>query len=235
MFNFLITAHNEQTLLTKSVVNVFDSIDSALCKFDFAYEVRLNLDNSDDLTLKTANDLASNYTHLKVTQSEFGDVSKVRNNFASDVSSSFLFFLDGDDFWSPDWVTKFCELKRKRHDTIYHPNYTIFYDSNHIILLRSKSRQSLSTTRSRLLLENLWSSSFIAHSDIFRSHKFRSGKVHDDSKFAYEDWSFFRDCYAYGFRNSVLKNTTHFHLLRMNSNTKETIKRNKFPHPYKID
>ena len=234
MLNFLITAHNEQSLLPKSVVNVFDSINIALCKFDFAYEVSLNIDKPDNLTLKTANDLASKYKQLRVTQSDFGDISKVRNSFASSVSSSFLFFLDGDDFWCHDWVLKFCKLKRIRYDTIYHPNYTIFYDSNHISLLRSKRRQSLTTTRSRLMIENLWSSSFIAHSEVFKKHKFRPGKVDDDSKFAYEDWSFFRDCYAYGFKNSILKDTTHFHLLRENSNTVETTKRNKFPHPYKI-
>lgn len=234
MLNFLITAHNEQSLLAKSVVNVFDSINVALCKFDFDYEVKLNLDKPDNLTLKTANDLASKYKQLRLTQSDFGDISKVRNSFASGVSSSFLFFLDGDDFWCQDWVLKFCKLKRKRNDTIYHPNYTVFYDSERIFLLQSKRYLSLATTRSRLMIENLWSSSFIAHSDIFTKYIFKPGKANDGSKFAYEDWSFFRDCYAYGFRNSVLKDTTHFHLLRKNSNTNETVKRNKFPHPYKI-
>lgn len=232
--NFLISAHNEQSRLEKSVINVFDSIGIALCKFDFNYEVTLNLDNPDNFTLKTANNLASKYSQLRVTYSEFGDISKVRNSFASGVANSYLFFLDGDDFWCQDWVTRFCKLKRKRFDTLYHPNYTFFYDSDHIFLFHSKRYHSSTAARSRLMIENLWSSSFIAHSDIFKKLSFKPGKANDGSKFAYEDWSFFRDCYAYGFRNSVLKNTTHFHLLRKNSNTNETVKRNKFPHPYKI-
>jgi hypothetical protein len=234
MFSIFVTGHNEQYNLIRSVESVFSSLQTALNTFNFDFRVQLNLDNPDNLTFLAAEKLKRKYVDLKVTASNFNDVALVRNAFIETVSNSFIFFLDGDDHWDSDWIFRFCKLKNKRKDTLYHPEYTIFYDSQEIVVLRSKSDLRLRSVRSRLLIENLWSSSFIAHRDVFDLHKFKCGNTASYNKFAYEDWSFFRDSYYYGLRNTVLKNTTHYHLLKVNSNTKNSITSKQLPHPFEI-
>jgi hypothetical protein len=158
MYNIFITGHNEQYHLIRSVDSVYSSIQAALKIFDFHFSVQLNLDNPDNLTFLVSKKLKSKYADLKVTESNFNDVALVRNSLIDNVTNSFIFFLDGDDHWNSDWITKFCKLKNKRKDTLYHPEYTIFYNSQEIVVLRSKSDFHYKSVKSRLLIEKLLSS-----------------------------------------------------------------------------
>lgn len=232
--SILITAHNESHLLQKSVVSVYQNIDFSTNQHANHIEVYLNLDTSDFKTKKAALSLKSKYPSLNLTYSNHNDVSIVRNLFASNFQDSFLFFLDGDDYWDNDWIYRFLKLKNKSKSTIYHPNFTLFYNDKDLKVLRSKLHFNKTCTISQMMIENIFSSSFICHSSIFGNYIFKTGSTDSQNKYAYEDWSFFRDTMANGIRHKLILNTTHFHYIRNNSNTTKSLLSNQIPHPFDL-
>ena len=230
----LITAHNESYLLTNSVKSVFENINFAKESHTFICEVYLNLDFPDFETRSVALDLKLLYPDLNLSFSEFRDVSIVRNLFASKFNDAFLFFLDGDDYWSIDWIQRFLKIKNKSTSTIFHPRYTIFYDHNQINILKSRLLRCRSAALSQMMVENIFSSSFICHSNIFKKFQFKSGSIYTDNIYAYEDWSFFRDTMSHNIKHKLILGTTHFHFVRHSSNTTASLKSKKIPHPFDL-
>lgn len=232
--SILITAHNESDLLRKSVMSVFHNVDFVRDRYAHNIEVYLNLDSPDIETKNVALSLNSKYPALNLSYSDYSDVSIVRNLFASQFEDSFLFFLDGDDYWDYDWIYRFLKLKIKSKSAIFHPNFTLFYNDKDFQILRSKLHWSKKLTLSRMMIENIFSSSFICHSGIFKNYTFKTGSTNSQNKYAYEDWSFFRDTMANGVPHKLISNTTHFHYIRSDSNTTKSLVLNQIPHPFDL-
>jgi hypothetical protein len=230
----LMTAHNEGEMLKRTFRSARTSIEYARTQFPFEYEFTINLDNPDAETVDALQDLVKEYSNLIVTYSNFNDVSKVRNQHILSKQDGFLAFIDADDYWCLDWILKFSKLRSKDTTTIYHPEVTFFFDNSDLIIHKSNSNKSIRKLISRLIVENIWTSSFIAHRRLFDDNLFKSGSTSHDTLFAYEDWSFFRDSLKRRVHHKTIKNTYHFHTKRIDSNTNKTDALKKMPHPFDL-
>ncbi len=110
---------------------IAQTIDSVLCQSYSDWELVVVDDGSKDSTLVIVKSLAEKDWRIKVVSSKNGGVSLARNLGIERSSGEFLAFLDADDIWLSDNLTKKVEMLMKE------PTLGLVHSSAEIINAKS--------------------------------------------------------------------------------------------------
>ena len=90
---------------------IASSIESVQKQTYENWELIVINDGSRDNTLAVANDIAKNDERIIVVNQQNAGVSRARNKGLVMANGQYVAFLDGDDLWKPDYLTKLLTAK----------------------------------------------------------------------------------------------------------------------------
>lgn len=125
IFSIIIPAYN----IRDYIVQCVKSVTSQKNHDSFSYEILLVDDGSTDGTSELCDDLALSFSSVKVIHKSNGGLSSARNEGIRNATGDYIFFLDGDDFWSDQNFLSgaFEILKNNRVDFLLYA-YSLYYD-----------------------------------------------------------------------------------------------------------
>ena len=229
--SIVITAHDEGQMVLQCVEMVWQSIAYASSNRSIAHEILVALDCPDFETRKILKYDFESERNVSTFELDFMDIGLVRNKMISLCKNDLIFFVDADDLWSKNWISKVLDESRYALNSIFHPEHTYFVDRENTRVFQNFKLKKFFNSKYTLLFENHWTSSFATKKTVFNLIRFKSGKVGQDSGiFAFEDWTFFRDTLFLGFKHEIVSDTFHINRIKESSNT--SLSGDKFPHPF---
>lgn len=114
MITIVITVYNKQQFLHR----VFDSVLNQKGVNDSDYEVLVINDGSTDNSLSIIEDYARQYSYIRVFNQSNQGLSMARNKGVELAVGDYVWFVDADDYISPESVSLICEAAKKNPDVI---------------------------------------------------------------------------------------------------------------------
>lgn len=141
------------------------------------------------------------------------DLGLARNAAVRAGRGRFFAFLDGDDLWCLDWLTKAyqCAISTPEH-TIWHPEANLYFgpgEQPHWMV-----HHDIDTALGDwvlLGLRNHWTSLSFAPREVYERVPYRETNL--NTGFGYEDWCWNAETISYGYRHRRVPGTVH--LIRM--------------------
>jgi glycosyltransferase involved in cell wall biosynthesis len=207
----VINGHQEGDWLDLALQSAFLSKAKAIKDHNILVELILVLDSADQFTKEIADRYAS---QLKVLLCSFKDLSKSRNFGVSESRGETIAFLDGDDAWGQDWLSKSWKLYQSSssdlRQSIFHPEINWHFgeglESN--LIFRHISSTSDEFDAGVLATQNYWSALSFSAADNFRKFPFKSFGGQDG--LGYEDWTFNIETWNAGLEHVAVPETLHF-------------------------
>lgn len=215
----VISFHDEGQLAKPSLQSLIEMVEfsnEAGC----TVEILVALDRATMMTTKIVNKYARNNWNINIT--DFGDPGLVRNHLITKASGLYISVLDGDDLWSPDWLSKAHVTAQKLKSSVLHPEFAYyFYESDFDVhspnsmphqlvkshFVRHQRRTPTSEALIEVRLNNPWSAHCFASREIFEAIPYRADEK--ESGIGIEDWTFNAEVLHKGFSHDVVLDTVH--------------------------
>ncbi len=149
------------------------------------YELIIHIDDGS----RETNDYFAQYRtaqHFRVLENRFGDVGLARNYAAKEAKGEFIFFVDGDDLVSENYIVgSLAILEQEQNDIVVCPEYCIGFsdDGKNGSVLRMANSKSKELDAYMLFSVNLWIMAIAGRRKIFLEHPYietRDGYGHED-------------------------------------------------------
>jgi hypothetical protein len=163
----------------------------------------------------------------KIEEVSFGDLGLTRNHAAELAQGHYLSFLDGDDLWGAEWLSRAYRAATDPGaplNAIWHPQVMYLFteaDFDHssfdcaphpqvqaVYLIQESSNSACFDPRA-LFMENMWGAVAFARRAVFRQYPYLA--VDRAAGFGIEDWSWNSETLAAGFVHRVVEGTVHLH------------------------
>ncbi|PXW50421.1 glycosyl transferase family 2 [Methylobacterium sp. B4] len=204
--SFIVNLHREGRLCLPSIETALTAVQAAN-QAGVAAELVLILDNPDSITISAAKRFETN---ARIELTNVRDLGAARNHGVGCALGRYIAFLDGDDLCCRNWlVAAYREAKQFSNPCIVHPKFNLFFgrDYSRYFWMHPDVRKDC-IKLSRLLVENLWTSSVFAEKDTFIHFPY----VRNDLKngVGYEDWAFNVETAIAGVKHIVAQDTILF-------------------------
>ncbi|QDI82176.1 glycosyltransferase family 2 protein [Methylorubrum populi] len=184
--SFVVNLHREGRLCIASLTSAVNAVQFA-SRSGIPAELLIVLDNPDDATLSIAERFSR---HARLLLINVKDLGEARNHGVSCSRGQYVAFMDGDDLCCRNWlVAAYNETGLFSRSCIVHPQFNLFFGRNYSRYFWVHPDMRKDDIRlSRLLVENLWTSSVFSEKKIF----VRVPYIRNDIKngLGYEDWVF---------------------------------------------
>lgn len=202
--SLIITAHNEGLLAHKTMLSAFKAIEE-LEKEKISYEIIVHIDNGDEYT-KEYFKRYENDKNIRIFNNNFGDLSSSRIFSVKKAKGEYIAFADADDLYSSNWLISFYNQVKGKKDTIAHFNYILTFGGWNTIL---EDLTDLNEKDEFLYAfdSNVYGSPCMLHKDIFSDIEQRA----NIPPFGYEDWQWYVDTMAKGYKHKIAKGTVLFY------------------------
>lgn len=228
MVTINITAHREGYLLYRTVKGALACRNHAEVN-GISTTINIHLDNADNLTT----DIANRFEKLgdaKVYVNSFGEPSSSRNFLVSKTDSEYTLMLDGDDFFSEDFITKSVAVAKKFKQPCIVSAEKIFKFNHSInpLVHVAESTVDIPEIKSALFETNLYVSQNLVSTRILKEHKYSQ----NTGNYAFEDWHWNTKVVTAGYEFLVAPHTAFFYrqkaddksLLRFHTNSNMVIR-----------
>lgn len=224
----VVNCHREDELLRPTLISINESITYALNR-GITCELLLIADNPSSITLLECEKWQLreelNYP-VSVYQSTAGNPGAARNIAASKVSSKYLAFCDGDDLVSENYFFEcLMSLEQRETPSIAHPEFLIsFGDWSGVWHI---SPEGVHQSYRDLVSENLWCSSSVALTEIYRQVPYEP--LSSEQGYGPEDWHWNIQTTEKGFHHFSVKDTCFFYRKRNSGGVNNTHKNSLLP------
>ena len=204
----IINLHREGPSATASVISAWRAV-SAAANSGIAAELVLVLDTPDEPTEQFAESWRDRGASI-ISCSE-GDLGAARNTAAEQVDAEWLAFLDGDDLWCEDWLTRAHAAATLAGPSatidVFHPALNVIFGDHHS-LLHHVASTSPDFSWARFRLHNSWTALCLVR----KAHVLSVPYPRNDLArgFGFEDWSWNAEIIRRGGRHNVVPDTCHF-------------------------
>ncbi|GMG88323.1 glycosyltransferase family A protein [Biformimicrobium ophioploci] len=216
----IITAHKEGLLLGATIKSLL-ACEKFAGPENYSFHKVIYLDNADQETKDIAYN-AEKCFGFSIVETEYADQGKVRNQAASEAQDGFIAFLDGDDIWSENWLSKALATASQNKNYIVHPEFNWFFGGSNNILHKIDQDSQL-FSKNFLRTGNYWDALCLAHRDIFTHVPYSARDI--ATGFAFEDWHWNCETIQMGYKHKIAEDTIHFKRRRANSQTIAASKR----------
>ncbi len=203
-----ITTHTEGILVHKTLRSIYAGMQYAIAR-GLKIECNISSDNGDEVTLKAIDDFIKKHKDIKIVLHKISvkDPSLSRN-FLIDISQGkYLALFDGDDFFTENYLHEsFICAERNKEPAIYSARYIIVFEADHYLVEKYDSESLVDVSKNMFETNYYISQSFI-HSDVFKKIKF----AQNTEGYGMEDWHFFCEATANGFKFYNVSNTIFFY------------------------
>ncbi|MBX9933756.1 MAG: glycosyltransferase family 2 protein [Methylobacterium sp.] len=204
--SFIVNLHAEGRICLPTLDTALTAVKYAN-KHGVVSELILVLDNPDNGTLRLVKNLDFK---CRIEITDVRDLGLARNFGVEAAGGKYIAFLDGDDLCCDDWLLKAYE-EAVNHDTdcIVHPKFNLFFgrDYDQYFWVHPDCRYD-GVKLSRLLVENLWTSSVFAERKIFEKIPYWRNDLKNG--IGYEDWVFNIETAVSNVRHIVAPDTIIF-------------------------
>jgi len=230
--SLVVTFHNEG-ILANYALHGFARNRINAEKFGCETELICVLDRVDTDTKKIVNDHKSVREGDKIILVDNGDLASSRNDGIKSVSGDFIAIMDGDDYYSSDWLIRaYREINSFRGDAICHPRWVFGFGRNHH-LAKIRDQRTEKYPLASMLKHHPWVSCSFSKRSIYETYPY-APVHHKETGFAYEDWHWSLETLASGVFHITAEETALYYrqkaqsmLTQMNS-TQGIIRPTKF-------
>ncbi|MDO4907109.1 glycosyltransferase family A protein [Neisseria sp.] len=225
----IMTFHGEDVYAHKSLLG-FQRIRNYSAKYGNRIDLICILDCANAFTSQTVKNYLSRYGSSKdqVIESSNGSLSASRNIGIDHTRTEYVGFLDGDDFFSSNWVSAALRQSIQSGSPILcMPGHVLSFGRHIGIQAILPSRK---IPQAQMMNSHYWVSSVFSQTDIFKQFPYNE-KIGRQTKFAFEDWDFNLRCIAAGIEIVPVLQTYLFYRRRDNSMLQEHIQYNSLIPP----
>lgn len=188
------------------------------------------LDCAEEFTAQTVKNHLHRYgsSRDRIIESNHGLTAAARNIGIDFVQTEYVGFLDGDDFFSANWVQESVALQiRSDKAVLCMPGHVLSFGKHTGIQTIVPSRD---ITQAQMMNTHYWVASSFGSTDTFRHIPYNE-KVGKQSRFAFEDWDFNLRCIAAGIAIEPVAQTYLLYRRRENSMLQEHLQFNSMIPP----
>lgn len=212
----IMTFHKEGNLAHKSLLGM-QRVREYTMNNNGELRLICMLDCADDLTTKIVKDYIQQFgqKHDQVIEIQFGSPAASRNVGIDMTQTQYVGCLDGDDFFSANWVVKSLEeqINSRIDSLICCPEYVINFGNK---IENMKAQNSTFIPLSAIVDTNYWSSSTFSDISTYKRNPYNE-LVNKQVVFAFEDWDFNARSIASGSVMKAVPSTYLFYRRRENS------------------
>lgn len=207
----IVNLHREGHLAWRSLL----SAEQALNKFLSSHEKRKGeilvvLDSAD----RTTHDLAMRFNDsrpplfVNVISTSHSDLGQARNTGVSLATYDHVAFLDADDIFGSEWLSRGWEyLQKQEVPTIAHCQVNLNFERDMLFWQHTDSRDP-DFDPSVFCVTNHWTALSMAPTSVYREHPYKRASA--ELALGFEDWEWNTRTLAAGFVHAVVPETVHF-------------------------
>lgn len=213
--SLIITAHNEGRMLEKTILSALRALEGV----EVSSEIIIHVDNGAKETLRCCEEYEGK-NMIRVLKNSFGDVGPARNFAAEQAWGEFVFFIDGDDLISKDYIKKGLEiLAKSKKEIVVCPEYCISFsdDGKTGAILKMGDSTTREKDAFRLFSVNLWTAAIAGRRETFLKHKY----IETKGGYGHEDYALNIALTAVGIKHIVVPNEVYFYREKEQSRRKK--------------
>lgn len=208
----VLNAHREGMLAGPSIGSYFAAIAHARAN-GLTVETVVILDRPDPLTLSIFNETNFGEGCLHIT--DCGDPGLARNFGVAESSGEFVTFLDGDDLWSFNWLTRAHAFSKKAaKPLVAHSEFNIAFGAFRHFWVHADSEAPHFDSQ-YLGIGNYWDAMSFAPRSLYEAHPFRANDI--KGGYGHEDWHWNCVTLLAGYPHRPVPDTVHMKRKRANS------------------
>ncbi|WP_165089563.1 glycosyltransferase family 2 protein [Neisseria yangbaofengii] len=188
------------------------------------------LDCAEEFTAQTVKNYLHGYgsSHDLIIETNNASLSASRNIGIDHTQTEYVGFLDGDDFFSANWVQESVNLQlRSDKAVLCMPGHVLSFGKHTGIQTIVPSRE---IPEAQMMNNHYWVSSSFSRTDLYRQIPYNE-TIGKKTKFSFEDWDFNLRCIAAGVEIRPVEQTYLFYRRRENSMLQEHLQFNSMIPP----
>jgi glycosyltransferase involved in cell wall biosynthesis len=221
----VLNAHREGLIAVPSIESVLRCKRHAE---EAGYHVELVgiLDRSDTLT---KNVVQSSFQGAVIIETDFGDLGKARNEAIEIARGDFVGFLDADDLWGEDWLTKAAHSAQTRDDPIvWHPEVSVYFGASKLLFYHV-DMEDPEFVPTGLVIDNYWTALSFAAREIYVQNPYPGTDLR--SGIGFEDWTWNMTTISAGVIHKIVPGTGHVIRRKEASLSRDTLSADAISHP----
>ncbi|STZ76797.1 glycosyltransferase family 2 protein [Bergeriella denitrificans] len=225
----VMTFHNEGAYAQKSLWG-FQRIRDFSASFGNRVDLICVLDCAEDLTAQIVKNFVSQYGSDKdqILETSYASLAAARNTGIHHTRTEYVGFIDGDDFFSSNWVNNALQVQQQhKNQVLCMPSHVVNF-GNHIAIQAIVPSRMI--PKAQMMNMHYWVSSSFGPTDLFKHNPYNE-KIGKQTRFAFEDWDFNLRCVSKGVNIEPVQQTYLFYRRRGNSMLQEHLQFNSFIPP----
>jgi glycosyltransferase involved in cell wall biosynthesis len=166
---------------------------------------------------------------FRVIKTDFGDPGLARNHAVASAEGTYIAFLDADDLWGVNWLTKAVAAARTwSQPVIWHPEICVYFGAARYIF-RHIDMEEPRFSATGLLIENYWTALSFGAREIYADNPYPGTDL--TAGFGFEDWAWNMQTISRGILHKIVPGTGHVIRRRERSVSRATVDAKAVPRP----